>query len=75
MADVMCEVRGYCDVNVELLIGNLCQRFLGVKYLILQMYVCDYGIMSFKCRIVIWKYVSVCAGRLQFFIAGVQLCG
>ena len=53
MADVLCVVRGYSDVNVELLIGNMQQWDLRGYNLIWEMCgVCGQGILRCKCRIV-----------------------
>ena len=64
MADVVCVVRGYWDVNVELLIANMLQWDLVGYNLICRCVVCGQGILRCICRIVNWKYVTVGVGWL-----------
>jgi hypothetical protein len=64
MADVVCVFKGYWDVNVEFLIGNMYHWELGGYNLILRYSVCGQGIPRCKCWVVIWKFITAEDRRL-----------
>jgi hypothetical protein len=64
MADVVCVVRGYWDVNGGFLNGNMQQCIWDIIISYGKCDVCGQGILKCNCRIVQWKYVTVGVGRL-----------